>query len=69
MTFDLEANEVEVKVLTSLASITEITGITGWPVAYKAGLLLIVPKIVLQYMWPALLDNGLLSLATGWLTG
>jgi hypothetical protein len=26
MTLDLEANEVEVKVLTSLASVTEITG-------------------------------------------
>jgi hypothetical protein len=26
MTLDLEVNEVEVKVLTSLASVTEITG-------------------------------------------
>jgi len=28
MTLDLEVNEVEVKVLTSLASVTETT---GWP--------------------------------------
>jgi hypothetical protein len=28
MTFDLEVNEVEVKVLTSLASVTEITAVT-----------------------------------------
>jgi hypothetical protein len=32
MTLDLEANEVEVKVLTSLASVTEITGA---PYAYS----------------------------------
>jgi hypothetical protein len=28
MTLDLEVNEVEVKVLTSLASVTEITGLS-----------------------------------------
>jgi hypothetical protein len=30
MTLDLEVNEVEVKVLTSLASVTETTGLRFW---------------------------------------
>jgi hypothetical protein len=30
MTLDLEVNEVEVKVLTSLASVTENTGLHWW---------------------------------------